>query len=551
MPTLQWIGKDKVISHHLDVPVRELKHEYGFKEKQETKTPTWSGNKIIHGDNLEALKALLPEYEGRIKCIYIDPPYNTGNENWVYNDNVNDPKIKKWLNTVVGKEGEDLSRHDKWLCMMYPRLQLLYKLLADDGVIFISLDEIETTHLRCIMNEIFGDSCFVAQITLLCNPKGRSQDKYFSTNHEYISIYSKTRLPKDSFSITKSDSLISKEYKHKDQSGSYRLIELRNTHREFNKRNRPNLFYPLYVDPATSKVSTSEDNNYTEEVFPLWSDEFEGCWTWGKDLANTDSHLLVAKKVKGLWKILRKSYSKLDDGESVRKKLFTIWNDSKFYTEKGQSTFGEIFPGFNKNDFPQPKSIDLILEILITSTKDKDIILDSFAGSGTTAHAVLNLNKADGGNRKFILIEMEDYANSITAERVKRVINGYGDNKGTGGSFDYFELGESIFTENGYLNEEAGLASIRNYIYYTETRSPLDPISQNTNDSFLGVHDHTAYYLMYERGAISTLNHSFLSSINIKTESYVVYADNCVLTKSFLLKHGISFKKIPRDIIQF
>lgn len=551
MPTLQWIGKDKVISHHLDVPVRELKHEYGFKEKQEIKTLTGSGNKIIHGDNLEALKALLPEYEGRIKCIYIDPPYNTGNENWVYNDNVNDPKIKKWLNTVVGKEGEDLSRHDKWLCMMYPRLQLLHKLLADDGVIFISLDEIETTHLRCIMNEIFGESCFIAQITLLCNPKGRSQDKYFSTNHEYISIYSKTRLPKDSFSIIKSEELISKEYKLKDEDGSYRLLELRNTHREFNKETRPNLFYPFYVNPITQKVSITEEDGYTDEVLPLWPDGFKGCWTWGKDLSIKDNHLLVAIKSKGRWKIFRKGYSKSDEGDNVKKKLFTIWNDSAYYTEKGQSVFGEIFPGLNKNDFPQPKSVDLLQQIIDTCTKDNDIILDSFAGSGTTAHAVLNLNKADGGYRKFILIEMKDYADSITAERVKRVISGYGDKEGTGGSFDYFELGESIFTENSYLNEEAGLASIRNYIYYTETRSPLDPVNQNTNDYFLGVHDHTAYYFMYDKGAISTLNHSFLSSINIKAESYVVYADNCVLTKNFLLKHRITFKKIPRDIIQF
>src|SRR5688572_29223962 len=137
MPTLHWIGKEKVINHHMDVPFRVLQHTYGIDNGKQTKTETKSGNKIIHGDNLEALKSLLPEFEGRINCIYIDPPYNTGNENWVYNDNVNDPKIKKWLNTVVGRQGEDLSRHDKWLCMMYPRLKLLHKLLAENGVIFI------------------------------------------------------------------------------------------------------------------------------------------------------------------------------------------------------------------------------------------------------------------------------------------------------------------------------------------------------------------------------------------------------------------------------
>ena len=128
MPTLHWIGKEKVLNHHRDVPFKVLEHQYGFTAGQEeSKTPTNSGNKIIHGDNLEALKALLPEYEGKINCIYIDPPYNTGNENWIYNDNLNDPKFKKWLGKIVGKEGEDLSRHDKWLCMMYPRMMLLHK----------------------------------------------------------------------------------------------------------------------------------------------------------------------------------------------------------------------------------------------------------------------------------------------------------------------------------------------------------------------------------------------------------------------------------------
>jgi adenine-specific DNA-methyltransferase len=160
MPILNWIGKDKVVNHHLDVPYRVLEHQYGFNNGEESKAQTSSGNKIIHGDNLEALKSLLPEYEGKIKCIYIDPPYNTGNEAWVYNDNVNDPKIKKWLGQVVGKESEDLSRHDKWLCMMYPRLKLLHKLLADDGAIFISIDDNEQANLKLLCDEIFGGGNF-------------------------------------------------------------------------------------------------------------------------------------------------------------------------------------------------------------------------------------------------------------------------------------------------------------------------------------------------------------------------------------------------------
>jgi adenine-specific DNA-methyltransferase len=555
MPTLHWIGKEKVMNHHRDVPFRVLEHQYDFTAGQEAKKePTQSGNKIIHGDNLEALKALLPEYEGKIKCIYIDPPYNTGNEGWVYNDNVNNPKIQKWLGQVVGKESEDLTRHDKWLCMMYPRLRLLHKLLAEDGVIFISLDEVETTHLRCMMNEIFGENNFVTQITLLCNPKGRSQDKYFSTNHEYITVFSKTKRERDAFSVLKTDALIEKEYKLIDADGRYRLLELRNTHREFNKENRPNLFYPFYVNPEKGTVSLDKTEEFNIETFPLWPDGFEGCWTWGKDLSKEDNNLLVAIKAKGRWKVYRKSYATSSEGDNVKKKLFTIWQDSRFYTEKGQSVFGEIFPGLNKNDFPQPKSVDLLIEIFTTCTSSNDIILDSFAGSGTTAHAVLNLNKQDGGNRKFILIEMEDYAETITAERVKRVMNGYGDKEGTGGRFDYYSLGQPLFIGDNYecLNEAVGIEKIRQYIWYSETRTAFDiGVSTNTEPYYLGKKEETAYYFIYETHSLTTLDFEMLSTLQVAAGQYVIYADNCLLPKDFMLKKNIVFKKIPRDITRF
>ena len=162
MPTLNWIGKEKVINHHQDVPYKVLEPKYGFADGKEQTNPVNSGNKIIHGDNLEALKSLLPEYEGKIKCIYIDPPYNTGEEKWIYNDNVNHPRLKKWLGEVVGKDEDDLTRHDKWLCMMYPRLKLLHKLLHPEGVMFISIDDHENTSLKLICDEIFGPNKFIA-----------------------------------------------------------------------------------------------------------------------------------------------------------------------------------------------------------------------------------------------------------------------------------------------------------------------------------------------------------------------------------------------------
>ena len=189
MPTLEWIGKEKVINHHQEVPFRVLDRQYSFDEDGQHAEDNGSENMIIHGDNLEALKALLPRYEGRVKCIYIDPPYNTGNENWVYNDNVNDPKIKKWLGEVVGKEGEDLTRHDKWLCMMYPRLKLLQKLLAKDGAIFISIDDVELPNLRLLMDEVFGSCNFITTVIWHKNYAPKSSAKYFSEDHDYIVSY--------------------------------------------------------------------------------------------------------------------------------------------------------------------------------------------------------------------------------------------------------------------------------------------------------------------------------------------------------------------------
>ena len=196
MPTLHWIGKDKVVSHHQDVPYRVLEHKYHFDaEKGETsglpaEASAKAGNKIIHGDNLEALKSLLPEYEGKVKCIYIDPPYNTGNESWVYNDNVNHPKIKKWLGEVVGKDGEDLTRHDKWLCMMYPRLKLLHKLLADDGAIFISIDDNEQANLKLMCDEIFGSNNSIGPI--IQNKMNAKNDSVnIQKNHEFVIVYRK------------------------------------------------------------------------------------------------------------------------------------------------------------------------------------------------------------------------------------------------------------------------------------------------------------------------------------------------------------------------
>ena len=236
MPTLDWIGKPAVINHHREVPYRMLQCD----PELSVGDPD-SGNLLVEGDNLLALKALLPYYAGKVKCIYIDPPYNTGNETWAYNDNVNSPEIRKWLGQVVKKETEDLSRHDKWLCMMYPRLALLREFLSDDGAVFISIDDNEVYHLRVLMDEIFGPRNFVACIANINNPKGRSDDKYVATAHEYVIIYKRSNVI---FGGWKPEERVIRRYNKKDADGiRYREIDLRKTGDNDQREDRENLFY--------------------------------------------------------------------------------------------------------------------------------------------------------------------------------------------------------------------------------------------------------------------------------------------------------------------
>lgn len=556
MPTLSWLGKKKIVNHHLDVPFHVLDKKYKFESKVECKNNSID-NRIIHGDNLAVLKSLLPEFEGKVDCIYIDPPYNTGNEEWVYNDNVNDPRIQKWLKKVVGKENDDLSRHDKWLCMIYPRLKLLHRLLADDGVIFVSLDDNEFIHFKMIMNEIFGESNSLAQIIVQSNKRGHTY-KQIAKTHEYLICYGKTRLAELGELSTDGENL-----PEEDQWGSYSARELRNRNPKFGKFNRPNLFYPFYV---------SEDEKDADGLYKVFLEPFENaikvepfnslgiesCWRWGTDKAkkNTISgstKSLFAKKTRdGQWRIFEK-YRK----SSVKAK--SIWLDTKYISEQGTTALGAI--GLS-DAFQFPKPVDLIKDCLNLLDKDEALILDSFAGSATTAHAALKLNAEDGGNRRFILCEMMDYADSLTAERVRRVMDGYGEgnNKtdGLGGSFEFFKLGEPLFLENELLNESIGIERIRQYVSYSE-RIPLEqqlPITNNISPSALGINEQTLWLFNYDENAVTSLDLDFLGSLNLRElkqrpSQYVIYADKCVLETKFMQDHGITFKRIPRDILRF
>lgn len=551
MPTLEWIGKSKVVNHHQEVPFRVLERQYSFDEMGKHTEDNGSDNMIIHGDNLEALKALLPQYEGRVKCIYIDPPYNTGNEKWCYNDNVNDPHIQKWLGEVVGKEGEDLTRHDKWLCMMYPRLMLLQKLLADDGAIFVSLDFHEQPFMRLVMDEIFGACNYVSEIACVNKPSGRSDDKYIATAHESIIVYRKSPLL--TLGGFEPEEKITKRYNKRDTDGRlYREEDLRKRGTHDERIDRPNLFYPFFFNQETGELIVGDNDQKTPDDFiriePMKSKDVQGTWRWGQDTANAQKTYIHPRYMpnKQQWSLFEWEY--LDERGAA--KPTTLWDFKDVNSERGTEVFVKYL-GFKKEDFPNPKPVGTIQRILQIATEGDDIILDSFAGSGTTAHAVLNMNKADGGHRKFILVEMMDYADSITAERVKRVIHGYGGGKnaveGTGGNFSYYELGERLLLPDGNLNESIGTDKIRDYIWYTETKKPAVN-QQNGNPYFLGENNHTAYYFYYEPDQMCVLDYAFLSTIPEKAENYLIYADRCALSESDLLRFGITFKKIPRDI---
>ena len=553
MPTLEWIGKSKVINHHQDVPFRVLERKYSFDENGQTDADNGSENMIIRGDNLEALKALLPRYEGRVKCIYIDPPYNTAkssekNKAWVYSDSVDDPKIKAWINLAVGNEGEDLTRHDKWLCMMYPRLKLLYKLLAEDGIIFISIDDNEADTLRMICDEIFGRRNFIAQLVWRSDGNFDNQAK-IKICHEYILCYIKNPdllgLPAgvDPNATDKS----------KIHNAEVRNTVIKNGPKNpMSKVELPKGFpcaiSDLVIEPRRDAFPYYYQRAVISDGKLLESVTVESGWS-SKNILQSfiDNHFEPVLDSKG--QITTFEITKTGAIEMIKKRE-TVSHVLSVLSNLGstQNMGNELARMGISFDFPKP--VQLIQYLLGFYSNADDIILDSFAGSGTTAHAVLNMNKADGGHRKFILVEMMDYADSITAERVKRVIRGYGEGKnaveGTGGNFSFYDLGEPLLVGD-CLNEAVAPEKIREYIWFMETKQPYAPPSGG-NPYYLGKHNSTGYYFYYEPQRVTVLDYAFLSTITEKADGTVIYADRSSISEDKLAKMGVTFKKIPRDI---
>ena len=470
MPTLEWVGKAQVVHHDAEVPVRAVEPVWGFDAARPwERAVTGSGNRIIHGDNLEALKALLPGLEGRVGCIYIDPPYNTGEEGWAYNDNVSSPRLARWLGEVVGRAGKDLSRDDKWLCMMYPRLRLLRRLLAPDGAIFISIDDNELANLKLVCDEIFGARHFVAQIPWRKRTAKSDVPFGVSQDYEWILCYAgsdafRAAVAKDTRRYYETPDFPGRPWRFHDMT----------TQRS--KEERPNCFFTI-VNPKTGKEYPANPNR----VWANNADTFQDYLAANRIIFPGDYDFLsIVKPVIRYWKADDDAKGGLFSGSVA---LSTHLPKEVGMTQTGTQELMDLFGG-KAFSFPKPSGLVQHLIGAATYAKRDAIVLDSFAGSGTTAQAVLQQNAADGGRRRFVLIEMEGYAERLTAERARRVMA-----KGLGGAFDFCRLGEPLVEADGGLNVRASEAA-----------------------------------------------------------RCVVYADVCTASAGVLAAAGVTFKKIPRGL---
>lgn len=528
MPTLDWIGKDAVVKHHKDVPYRLLEPVAEL-----SCGDTASGNLIVQGDNLHALKALLPRYAGQVKCIYIDPPYNTGSEGWVYNDNVNSPEIRKWLHEAVGREGEDLSRHDKWLCMMYPRLLLLKLFLREDGAIFISIDDNEAASLRLLMDEIFGVNNFLCAFAWEKRYAPPPDTKDIGYLHETLLAYRRT--PKFVRNLLPLTTDQTGRYKNPDNDprGSWKAMDY--TCR-YTADERPNLYYKI-IQPNTG-----------EEIWPkrtrVWAMSREvherhaaenRIW-WGAKGKNTVPALknFISEIQQGMMPVSLLKYEMVGHTDEAAKELRTLVPDVKF----------------------TPKPTRLIRHLLQIAADKDSLILDSFAGSGTTAHAVLKQNAEDGGNRHFILAEIDDsIARNLTTKRVERVVTGYTDDKGNvveglGSGFQFCKLSdEPLFTASGQIRPDVSFAQLAEFVWFAETGTGY---SGKADSPLIGIHDGRAIYLLYNgilkdrsAGGGNVLTGTVYDGLPRHDGPKVIYAAACRLGAARLMREGIVFKQTP------
>jgi len=533
MPTLNWIGKEAVVNHHQQVPFHLLKDvpDLGCGDPG-------SGNLIVEGDNLTALKALLPYYAGQVKCIYIDPPYNTGNEGWAYNDNVNSPVIREWLGKVVGKEGETLDRHDRWLCMMYPRLALLKQFLSEDGAIFISLDDNEIQALRYVLDEIFGANNF---ISIICWQKiytVKNSARHLSEMHDYVAVYARNKdiwLPNLAERTADADANYTNP--DSDPRGLWTTNALQS--RNFYSKGT----YSIKCPGGRVVEGPPSGTYWRMEESKLWDLNSDKRVWWGKSENNSPR--------------IKKFLSEAKQGM-----VPTTWWPHEFAgTNSGAKTELRAIIA-DMPSFMTPKPKELIERVLQIATNPGDLVMDSFAGSGTTGHAVLKMNATapNATPRRFIMVEVEsEIARKITSERVRRVAGGYTNPKGEevpglGGSFRFCQLGEPLFDESGKIRESVRFAELARHVYFSETGEPL-PRERVPNSSFLGECRGVGIYLLFngilgDKSASggNMLTRSVLAKLPKFDGQKVIYCTGCLLGRERLSAEQIVVRQTPYEI---
>lgn len=569
MPTLQFKGKNIIWNHHLAVPYHTL-DEVPELHYQHEKA---NGNMIIEGDNLIALKALLPQFAGKIKCVFIDPPYNTGNDveegkSWVYSDNVNNPLIKEWLGKEVSRD--DLTRHDKWLCMIVPRLKLLKELLHDDGAIFIAIDDNEYASLKMIMDEIFLEENFVANIVWQAR-KSVQNDTDISVNHNYILVYGKNRRQTD------------RRLKESNADRWYQMPGF--------------VFRPLLLDK--SKFSNPDnDSRGLWKADPFDAPGIRENLTYPIINPNTGKEYLPPKGRH--WRTEEVNYLKFLKEERILfgktgksgPQLKVFWDDKKEYGEVETSWWGEGSADIYLNEdfdfetvsewtnygtttsgskmlqflfdsekvFNNPKPVELIKHIIKQTTNKTDIILDSFAGSGTTMHAVMDLNKEDGGNRKCIMVQMteateaepnKNICKDITRERVKRAIDKYGYDSG----FKYYRLGIPLDAETMLEGQLPTYNQFAKYVFYLCTGENLEAEDKiNEAEFYVGEFGKQAIYLVYKQDyeTLTRLALNLTLAEKIKEQQpgkrRIVYAPSCFLDEEYLTDNQFEYVGIPYNL---
>jgi adenine-specific DNA-methyltransferase len=518
MPTLTWTGKEDALRAASLVPFRLLEPHTAVPGGIVGDPKAAQDNLLIQGDNLEALKALLPYYAGRVKCIYIDPPYNTGSAFEHYDDNL---------------------EHSTWLSMMYPRLELLRELLAEEGSLWVNLDDNEAHYAKILLDEVFGRTEFVVNGIWQKAYSVRMDSKGFSFDHDHVLVYQKSsKFVVKKLEIEQQGSQFS--YFDSKKQQYYRRRSLRKEGSNSLRSDRPNLFYPLQTPDGS-------------DLLPVKPDGTEGYWRWSKDTyhdeLNKDPDILEWVKKDTGWQVYVKQFKE----DNALRPPSSVWNSSEVGHNHEAKEEAKVF---NRNDvFATPKPERLIKYILDIATDPGDLILDSFLGSGTTAAVAHKMG------RRWIGVEMGDHAVTHCLPRLQKVIEGERGGisesvgwKG-GGGFRFVKLGETLFDAFGRLNPKVRFADLAAFIWWREAKAPAIAGSIKTTSPFLGIHEGRGLYLLYNgilgdkrpKGG-NVLTPTILASLPKHDGARVIYAEATTYSPSSLARMNITFKQIPYDL---